>query len=102
MMPNIEEKSTAVIQYLAMHVSKASSGIMNRVGMVSVGSGLTNSGITSIIQPQSQGWITLSQAGMTVSAVGGLMFIVKIVVDIYYARKKDRREQDLHDRNTAP
>jgi hypothetical protein len=39
---------------------------------------------------------------MTVSAVGGLMFIVKIIVDIYYARKKDKREQELHDRSTTP
>ena len=66
MMPTIAEKLTAVMNYLGMHIAEASSGIMNRIGMVSVGSGLTNGGITSIIQPQSQGWITLSQAGMTV------------------------------------
>jgi hypothetical protein len=100
MMPSIAEKLTAAIQYLAMHIAEASSGMINKIGVVSVTSGLTNGGITAIIEPQSQGWITLSQAGMTVSAVGGIMFIIKVIVDIYYARKKDKREQQAHDART--
>ena len=76
MMPSIAEKLTTAIQYLAMHIAEASSGMINKIGIVSVGSGLT-----------------------ILSIVGSTMFIIKIVVDIYYARKKDKREQDLHDRN---
>ena len=102
MMPNIAEKLTTAIQYLAMHISEASSGMINKIGIVSVGSGLTNTALTTAIQPENETWLTVSSAVAILSIVGSTMFIIKIVVDIYYARKKDRREQDLHDRNTAP
>jgi hypothetical protein len=99
MMPSIAEKLTTAIQYLAMHIAEASSGMINKIGIVSVGSGLTNTAVTAVIEPQNQTWLTVSTAVAILSIVGSTMFIIKIVVDIYYARKKDKREQDLHDRN---
>jgi hypothetical protein len=99
MMPNIAEKLITAMNYLGMHIAEASSGIINKIGIVSVGSGLTNTAVTAVIEPQNQTWLTVSTAVAILSIVGSTMFIIKIVVDIYYARKKDRREQDLHDRN---
>ena len=99
-MPSIAEKLTTAIQYLAMHIAEASSGMINKIGIVSVGSGLTNTALTTAIEPQNQTWLTVSSAVAILSIAGSLMFIVKIIVDIYYARKKDKREQNLHDRNT--
>ena len=99
MMPNIAEKLITAMNYLGMHIAEASSGMINKIDIVSVGSGLTNTAVTAVIEPQNQTWLTVSTAVAILSIVGSTMFIIKIVVDIYYARKKDRREQDLHDRN---
>ena len=99
MMPSIAEKLITAMNYLGMHIAEASSGIINKIGIVSVGSGLTNTALTTAIEPQNQTWLTVSSAVAILSIAGSLMFIVKIIVDIYYARKKDKREQDLHDRN---
>ncbi len=99
MMPTIADKLITAMNYLGMHIAEASSGMVNKIGIVSVGSGLTNTAVTAVIEPQNQTWLTVSTAVAILSIVGSTMFIIKIVVDIYYARKKDKREQDLHDRN---
>ena len=101
MTSSIAEKLTTAIQYLAMHIAESSSGIINKIGIVSVGSGLTNTAVTAVIEPQNQAWLTGSTAVAILSITGSIMFIIKIIVDIHYARRKDRREQDLHDRNSV-
>ena len=97
MMPNIAEKLTNLMHYLGMHIAEASSGIINKIGIVSVGSGLTNTAVTAVITPQNETWLTVSNAVAILSIAGSAMFIIKIIVDIYYARKKDKREQQAHD-----
>ncbi len=54
MMPNIAEKLTNLMHYLGMHIAEASSGIINKIGIVSVGSGLTNKTATAVITPQNE------------------------------------------------
>jgi hypothetical protein len=97
MMPNIAEKLINLMHYLGMHIAEASSGIINKIGIVSVGSGLTNTAVTAVIMPQNETWLTVSNAVAILSIAGSAMFIIKIIVDIYYARKKDKREQQAHD-----
>jgi hypothetical protein len=41
--------------------------------------------------------MTVSNAVAILSIVGSTMFIIKLAVDIYFARKKDKREQQEHD-----
>jgi hypothetical protein len=101
MIPTIADKLITAMNYLGMHIAEASSGIINKIGIVSVGSGLTNTALTTAIQPENEAWLTVSSAVAILSIAGSLMFIIKIVVDIYYARKKDKREQELHDRSTT-
>ena len=98
MMPSILEKLMTTINYVAVHIAEASSGIINKIGIVSVGSGITNTAIYSTVEPQNQSWITLSSAVAVVSFAGSVMFILKIIVDVYYARRKDKREQERHDK----
>ena len=98
MMPSIAEKLMITINYVAVHIAEASSGIINKIGIVSVGSGITNTAIYSAVESQNQSWITLSSAVAVVSFAGSIMFILKIIVDVYYARRKDKREQERHDK----
>ena len=98
MMPNIAEKLMTTINYVSVHIAEASSGIINKIGIVSVGSGITNTAIYSTVESQNQSWITLSSAVAVVSFAGSIMFILKIIVDVYYARRKDKREQERHDK----
>jgi hypothetical protein len=100
MMPSIAEKLTSAVQYLGMHIAEASSGVINKIGIVSVGSGLTNTAVTAVIEPQNQTWLSVSTAVAILSIAGSAMFIIKIIVDIHYARKKDKREQQAHDART--
>jgi hypothetical protein len=102
MISSIAEKLISAMNYLGLHIAEASSGIINKIGIVSVGSGLTNTAVTAVIEPENQAWLTVSNAVAILSIVGSLMFIIKIVVDIYYARRKDKREQELHDKSNSP
>jgi hypothetical protein len=63
-----------------------------------VGGGITNTAVYSVVESQNQSWITLSSAVAVVSFAGSVMFILKIIVDVYYARRKDKREQERHDK----
>ena len=95
---NIDSKISSMISYLGQHIAEASTGIVNKIGLVSVGSGLTNTAVHTVVESQNQGWITLSSAVAVVSFAGSVMFILKIIVDVYYARRKDKREQERHDK----
>ena len=87
-----------MISYLGQHIAEASTGIVNKIGIISVGGGITNTAVYSVVESQNQSWITLSSAVAVVSFAGSVMFILKIIVDVYYARRKDKREQERHDK----
>jgi hypothetical protein len=87
-----------MISYLGQHIAEASAGIVNKIGIISLGGGITNTAVYSVVESQNQSWITLSSAVAVVSFAGSIMFILKIIVDVYYARRKDKREQERHDK----
>ena len=87
-----------MISYLGQHIAEASTGIVNKIGIISLGGGITNTAVYSVVESQNQSWITLSSAVAVVSFAGSIMFILKIIVDVYYARRKDKREQERHDK----
>jgi hypothetical protein len=89
---------SSMISYLAQHIAEASTGIVNKIGIISLGGGITNTAVYSVVESQNQSWITLSSAVAVVSFAGSIMFILKIIVDVYYARRKDKREQERHDK----
>jgi hypothetical protein len=89
---------SSMISYLAQHIAEASAGIVNKIGIISLGGGITNTAVYSVVESQNQSWITLSSAVAVVSFAGSIMFILKIIVDVYYARRKDKREQERHDK----
>ena len=95
---NIFERLGDVPQQLMMSLSESSSGIINKIGIVSLTTGGTNAIVTNAIETQNETWLSISDAVAVVSIVGSVVFIIKLSADFYYARRKDKREQELHDR----
>ena len=85
-------------QQLMMSLSESSSGIINKIGIVSLTTGGTNAIVTNAIETQNETWLSISDAVAVVSIIGSIVFIIKLSADFYYARRKDKREQELHDR----
>ena len=83
------------------HMSDATSGILNKLGIASVVTGGTNAIVTTAIQTQDPTWLTVSNSVAIFSIVGSAMFIIKLAADIYFASKKDQREQQEHDRKNG-
>ena len=84
-------------------IEDATTGAINKLGIASVVTGLSNPIVNNAIENHSEAWLTISNAVAIFSIVGSGMFIIKICVDIYFARKKDKREQERHDiDNSAP
>ena len=50
------------------------------------------------IEQRNETWLSISDAVAVVSIFGSVVFIIKLSADFYYARRKDKREQELHDR----
>jgi hypothetical protein len=83
------------------HMSDATSGIVNKLGIASVVTGGTNAIVAKAIETQDPTWLTVSNSVAMLSIVGSIMFIVKLSTDIYFARKKDKREQQEHDKKNG-
>ena len=88
----------SVIHSITPHMSDATSGVMNKIGVVSLATGGTNAIVTTAIESQNEAWLTVSNAVAIVSIIGSIMFMIKLSADFYYARRKDKREQELHDK----
>ena len=100
MMSTLSKLSSAA-HSITPHMSDATSGIVNKLGIASVVTGGTNAIVTKAIETQNPTWLTVSNSVAMLSIVGSIMFIVKLSTDIYFARKKDKREQQEHDRKNA-
>ena len=77
-MMNTVDKLNNAIQQIIPHLSESTSGIINKIGIVSLTTGGTNAIVTTAIETQNETWLSIS--------------------DFYYARRKDHREQELHDK----
>ena len=94
-------KLNNAIQSITPHISDATSGVLNKIGVVSLATGGTNAIVTTAIESQNATWLTVSNAVAIVSITGSLMFIIKLSADFYYARRKDQREQEAHVKKMA-
>jgi hypothetical protein len=97
-MMSILGKLSGVPQQIIMSLSESSSGIINKIGIVSLTTGGTNAIVTTALETKNETWLSISDAVAVVSIVGSVVFIIKLSADFYYARRKDKREQELHDR----
>ena len=95
-------KLNGVLHEIMPHLSDASSGIINKVGLASIVTGGTNAVVTTAIKTQDPTWLTVSNLTGLLSAIGAGVFIINVIVRVvaylYFARRKDRREQEEHDR----
>jgi hypothetical protein len=98
---NMLHKLNAAIHSITPHMSDATSGVLNKIGVVSLATGGTNAIVTTAIESQNETWLTVSNAVAIVSIIGSLMFIVKLSADFYYARRRDQREQAVHNKKMA-
>ena len=97
-MMNMLGKLNNAVHSITPHLSEATNGLINKVGIASVATGGTNAIVTTAIETQSATWLTVSTTVAIVSIAGSTMFIIKLVADMYYARRKDKREQVAHDK----
>jgi hypothetical protein len=100
-MMSILGKLSNAAHSITPHMSDATSGIVNKLGIASVVTGGTNAIVTKAIETQDPTWLTVSNSVAMLSIVGSIMFIVKLSTDIYFARKKDKREQQEHDKKNG-
>jgi uncharacterized membrane protein YdbT with pleckstrin-like domain len=97
-MMNILGKLSGVPQQIMIILSESSSGIINKIGIASLTTSGTNAIVTTALETKNETWLSISDAVAVVSIVGSVVFIIKLSADFYYARRKDKREQELHDR----
>ena len=99
---NMLVKLNSVLHEIMPHMNDATSGIINKVGLVSIVTGGTNAVVTTAIETQDPTWLTVSSLTGVLSAIGAGVFIINVIVRagayLYFARRKDKREQEEHDR----
>ena len=117
-MMSTANKLNNVIQQIMPHLSEATNGVMNKIGLVAIPAGLTNAAVTKAIETQNETWLSISEVGGIVSIVGAIVFMVNIFYkahslrrktkcDLFYAEREDQRRQEAHDKamnndNSAP
>ena len=117
-MMSTANKLSSAIQQIIPHLSESTSGIINKIGIVSLTTGGTNAIVTQAIETQNQTWLSISDTVAIVSIVGSLVFMANIFYqfyssrrkakcDLYYAEREDTRRQEAHDKamnndNPAP
>ena len=99
---NMLVKLNDALHAITPHMSEATNGIINKVGIASVITGGTNAIVTTAIETQDPTWLTVSSLTGLLSAIGAGVFIINVIVRagayLYFARRKDKREQEEHDR----
>jgi membrane-bound ClpP family serine protease len=81
------------LHLITPHINEATNGIINKLGIASVVTGGTSALTSTAIASNDPAWLTVSNSVAVLSIVGSSMFIIKLAVDIYFARKKDKREE---------
>jgi hypothetical protein len=98
-MMSILSKLSVNLQSITPHISEATNGIIAKLGLASVATGGTSAIVTKAVVTQDAAWISLSDAVAIASVVGSIMFVVNVTANVYFARKKDRREEAEQKRN---
>ena len=108
-MMSTANKLNNVIQQIMPHLSEATNGVMNKIGLVAIPAGLTNAAVTKGIETQSETWLSISELGGIISMVGAIVFMANIFYkahslrrktkcDLFYAEREDQRRQEAHDK----
>jgi hypothetical protein len=92
-MMSILSKLNNALHLITPHINEATNGIINKLGIASVVTGGTSAITSTAIVSNDPAWLTVSNSVAVLSIVGSSMFIIKLAVDIYFARKKDKREE---------
>ena len=108
-MMSTANKLSSAIQQIMPHLSEATNGVMNKIGLVAIPAGLTNAAVTKGIETQSETWLSISELGGIISMVGAIVFMANIFYkahslrrktkcDLFYAEREDQRRQEAHDK----
>ena len=93
-------KITNALNHAMTAISDQNQTIMNKLVMyvgVSGSSVGVASGIAKNTTELSTSFLTLAEWGSTCGILGGLTLAIKSVFDIYFARRKEKRDQELHE-----
>lgn len=82
-----------IFHMMSEHADPVLSGIINKVGIASISIGGASAVSKIAVESQSETWLTITDVAGIVSIIGGCVFIIKLCVDMYYTRKKDKREE---------
>lgn len=93
---NMLGKLNSAAHAIIPHLSDSTNGIINKLGIASVLSAGTNAVVTEAVTNSHPTWLTISETVGIVSIVGSGMFVIKLCADVYFARKRDKREQEAH------
>ena len=95
-------KLNAALHAIMPHMSDATSGIINKIGLLSVAVGGTNAIVSEAIESQDPTWLTVAGTTGLLSSIGAIVFILRIIAsfsfDMYFKRRKDQREQEAHEK----
>lgn len=82
-----------IFHMMSDHGGHAASGMITKAGISSIALGAGSSASKLAIETQDPAWLTITDVAGIVSIIGGVVFIIKLFVDMYYANKKDKREE---------
>lgn len=82
-------KIEQMLMLISDHGNVLAAKMVNGIGAVSIGSGLTIGAVSVSIAPQETWTSSLPVIAACVSIFGGLTFIAKNLFDIYLAHKKN-------------
>ena len=97
-MMSILNRLNNALHSITPHISEATNGIINKLGIASVATGGTSAIVTKAVVTQDSTWVSLSDVVAIASVVGSVMFVVNVSANVYFARKKDQREEAKHKR----
>ena len=83
MIMSILNKLSVNLHSITPHISEATNGIIAKLGLASVATGGTSAIVTKAV------------------IVGSIMFVVNVSANVYFARKKDKREEEKQDKNNS-
>jgi hypothetical protein len=93
-MMNILNKLSNGLHTIMPSINEAMHGMIAKLGLASVATGGTSVIVTQAAVTQDAAWISLSDVVAIASVVGSIMFVVNVSANVYFARKKDKREEE--------
>jgi high-affinity nickel permease len=92
-------KMINVFRMMSEHQDPILSGLINKLGIASISIGGASAVSKVAVETKNEAWLTITDVAGIVSIIGGFVFIIKLIVDMYYTRKKDRREENVKNKD---